>query len=71
MKQPEIFKQLKHEWESPIHDLSYDEKRIEDLRNAALNAIKAYKEEKKYTLEIEEKQKELLKYFEYLDSLEK
>ena len=71
MEQPEVFKNFRRSWTNPV--MIYEDKgdRLNRLREDAIQSIGFYKEEKN-RIELRKKEEdEILKYFEYLDSLEK
>ena len=71
MKQPEVFKNLKYQFEHPFTMDGNDNDYIKRLRNTALEHIAIYKNEKKRIDKRKKEQEEVLKYFDYLDNLDK
>lgn len=72
MKQPEVFKNFRLSWETPIFgDKDFEKKELARLREKCLEILKHYREEKKRFEKRNLEREEVLKYFDFLDSLDK
>lgn len=70
MKQPEIFKNWRKSWETPLPRMyGSDETYLNDLREKALYSIRVYKEERNKIEQRKKDEQEIFKFFAELDKI--
>lgn len=70
MKQPEVFKNWRKSWESPLPTIyGIDETYLNELREKALNSISVYKEARKKIEKRKKDVQEINKFFAELDKI--
>ena len=70
MKQPEVFKNFKDSWNIKNQIYNYDEERIKELNKVIDKATEEVNGIKSRIARAKKEEEEVLKYFDYLDSLE-
>ena len=70
MKQPEIFKNWRKSWETPLTRMSgSDEDYLNNLRETALYSIRVYKKERNKIEQRKKDEQEIFKFFSELDKI--